>query len=303
MRRWPARVLETDQTEWGLLDPRELDLADRAAWLAPAVRGDRGQVEQVLVNLCVNARDAMPDGGRLTLRVGARNLEAEQVERHPWARAGEHAWLCVEDTGGGIGPEVLERMFEPFFTTKPHGTGLGLASAYGIIKQHGGIVRVDSRVGVGTRFEVFLPAAHESGVAALASEPEEVRGGTETILVAQDEPAVLYVVLRVLGAAGYEVLTAEDGAHALELFRAHSQRISLALLDASLPEQSGADLAHEVRALRPNVGIILSTEPGDEEMAGPAHVDEVVPKPYEPDELLRSVRRVLDRQASARRGG
>lgn len=263
------------------------------------VLGDRGQLEQVLVNLCVNARDAMPNGGRLAIHVTERELEPRHRESHPWARPGRHVVVSVRDSGAGISPEVIDRVFEPFFTTKPHGTGLGLASAWGIVKQHGGVLRVESELGAGARFDVYLPLAEAAEPAPATDAPVEVRGGTETILVAEDEPAVSYVVGRILEGAGYRVLTAEDGASAVDLFRRERASVSLLVLDSVMPHKSGAEVAVEVRALAPNVGIILSSGYSDALTEAPAasEFDEVLPKPYEPDQLLRAIRSVLDTRA------
>jgi signal transduction histidine kinase/ActR/RegA family two-component response regulator len=261
------------------------------------VQGDRGQLEQVLINLCVNARDAMPDGGQLTIRVHEEDVDHR--EDHPWARPGRHAVVSVRDTGAGIAPELMNRLFEPFFTTKAHGTGLGLASAYGIVKHHGGVLRVESRLGSGATFAVFLPSTTGDAIAPETQVPAEIRGGAETILVAEDEPAVSYVVARILEGAGYDVLTAEDGVLAVDLFRQERDRVALVLLDSVMPRLSGPEVAVRVRELRPNVGIILSSGYSDALAQAPADptIDDVLPKPYEPDQLLAAVRHVLDSRA------
>jgi len=266
------------------------------------VRGDRGQLEQVLVNLCVNARDAMQAGGCLSVRVSEREIDARHRDAHPWVSARRHVVVSVHDTGDGIAPEVVHRVFEPFFTTKPQGTGLGLASAYGVVKQHGGLLHVQSELGVGTTFELWLPRAESAEATEPEDAPVSVRGGSETVLVAEDESAVSYVVVRILEGAGYRVIVAEDGARAVELFTSERAHVALALLDSVMPKKGGVEVAKELRELEPRVGIILSSGYSDvltEAPPGPLF-DAVLPKPYEPDQLLVTIRGVLDARARRR---
>ena len=277
------------------LIPESIEIDFIAAHHLPLVLADRGQLEQVVMNLSVNARDAMPDGGRLVLETETVVINGRFRESHPWARAGRYVLLTVSDTGTGIPPEHLDRVFDPFFTTKELGTGLGLATVYGIIKRHGGLIHVYSEPGQGTTFKIYLPIS-ERGAAQVGSKLENVvRGGTETILVAEDDELVRAMVVRILVEAGYRLLTAHDGVSAVEVFRAHSGEIDLILLDAVMPRRSGAEALSDIRALAPHVRVVMSS--GYSSTVGNALTTLDVgflPKPYEPDALLRAVRRALD---------
>jgi two-component system cell cycle sensor histidine kinase/response regulator CckA len=262
----------------------------------PRVLGDRGQLEQVVVNLCINARDAMPTGGRLVLETEQVVINGKFRETHPWARPGRYVLISVSDTGTGISPEHLDRIFEPFFTTKEMGTGLGLSSAYGVVKQHGGLLHVYSEPNNGTTFKVYLPVAERDAAEVGPKIEEPVRGGAETILLAEDETAVRRVVKLILSEAGYKVIEAANGAIAVELFKATAAAIDLVLLDAVMPEKSGSQAAAEIYAIRPDVALILSSGYSDVLASDPTAVAdlEFLAKPYEPDTLLRVVRRTLD---------
>ncbi len=262
----------------------------------PRVLGDRGQLEQVIVNLCINARDAMANGGRLVLETELVVINGKFRESHPWARPGRYVLISVSDTGVGILPELVDRIFEPFFTTKELGTGLGLSSAYGIVKQHAGLLHVYSEPGNGSTFKVYLPIAERNAAEVGPKIEEPVRGGCETILLAEDEAPVRKVVALILSEAGYTVMQATNGAQAVELFRASPSEIDLVLLDAVMPEKSGAQAASEIRALRPNIALILSSGYSDVLASDPKAISDLafLAKPYEPDMLLRVVRRTLD---------
>ncbi len=270
----------------------------------PAAWADRGQIEQVLMNLCLNARDAMPDGGRLTIETGAGELDAEDCRTCPWARPGRYVFLSVADTGHGIPTDIQDRIFEPFFTTKQpaNGTGLGLASAYAIVKRHRGIIRFDSRPGRGASFRVHLPAAGAVAAEARRRTPAPAPGGSETILVAEDEELVRRLAERVLGDAGYRVLPARDGDEAVRLFHQHADRIHLALLDVVMPKRSGPAVCRAIRSRRPALPVLFSSGHTANHLppaTGSQPAPDVIAKPYTPDELLRRVRQVLD--APARR--
>ena len=235
----------------------QLNLHSRPLW----VRADPGMIDQVLLNLSVNARDAMPTGGQLIIDTGEKTLTAEQALRNPEAAPGRHVWISVRDTGEGIPPEVLPRIFEPFFTTKAvgKGTGLGLATVFGIVKQHGGWIEVFSVVGRGTTFQVYLPAcacpASEAVVAEAAPKPQ---GGTETILLVEDESTVRQVAQVVLQRAGYRVLGAPDGPSALALSRQHESAIDLLLTDLVMPEgMDGRAVAEQLLLDRPGLKVIF----------------------------------------------
>lgn len=262
------------------------------------VRGDTGQLEQVIINLCVNARDAIPAAGTVAIEVTAPEINQAFVSEHRWARAGRFVRISVADDGSGMSNDVQERAFDPFFTTKQpgKGTGLGLATVYGIVQQHSGFIEIDSEVGRGTTVSVYLP--QHVGRADARSKPDEPAAvaGNETVLVAEDDAAVLRVVVKTLEGAGYRVLTAHDGAEALRLFRAHSTEIGLVLLDVVMPNMTGPDAAAAIRAVRPEVAVVFSTGYADAEAAAALERDDtpVLHKPYPPATLLCEVRRVLD---------
>lgn len=265
------------------------------------VRADPGMVEQVLLNLAVNARDAMPSGGVLGLKLSSRSLPANIPTGHPEARAGEFICLSVADTGCGIPPENLRRIFEPFFTTKEvgKGTGLGLATVYGIVKQHEGWIEVSSQPGHGACFEVFLPALYPA-VVAPAPQPVQrsVRGGSETILVVEDEAPVREVVCALLTAYGYRVIEARSGAQALQLWGQSHPEIDLLLTDLVMPERvSGRQLAERLLAECPGLKVIF-TSGHSAEVLGKDFVLQpglmYLQKPYRPDKLAQAVRDALD---------
>ena len=268
-------------------------------------RADAGMLEQVLLNLVVNARDAMPDGGRLEVATGEATLTAAEAGLFPDLAPGRHVWLRVTDTGSGIPPEHRARIFDPFFTTKGvgKGTGLGLATVFGIVKQHHGAITVVSEVGRGTTFQVFLPtkeAAILAPVAAAAILP--VRGSGETILVVEDEASLRQLNRRVLERAGYRVLEAADGVEGQRLGEEHSGVIQLLFTDIMMPGGvSGHMLAARLRAKNPRLPVIftsgydVSTAGLDLSLeAGQDFLQKPVPLP----QLLETVRRSLDRQAS-----
>jgi signal transduction histidine kinase len=265
----------------------------------PQVEGDAAQLDQVFMNLCINAREAMPSGGRITLETEQVVLNGPFVAAHPWAKPGRYVLTTVTDTGVGMPRDVQEHVFEPFFTTKKErgGTGLGLAVAYGVIRQHGGLLHCYSEVGVGTSFKVYLPAyARAAGDVGHKVEAAVPRGN-ERILVAEDDPAVRAMTVRVLKGAGYDVVAVENGAAAA---RSASEGVfALVLLDVVMPEMSGREAFKAVRAAQPAARIVLASgytadiDIGDLLANGGVFLQ----KPYDPDELLRMVRRVLDGQA------
>jgi PAS domain S-box-containing protein len=256
----------------------------------PAFRADVVQVEQVLMNLCINARDALDGAGRITVETGAAELD------DPEAR-GRFVYVSVTDDGAGMSPEVRERAFEPFFTTKGpgQGTGLGLAVVYGIVKRHGGFVRIEAPPPTGTRISVYFPADDSvETVAAAKPAPVAAIGGTETILIAEDEASVRRVVVMVLQNAGYTVLVASDGREAIDQVITHGPRISLALLDVVMPTMTGSEAAAVIREHHPHVRILFTTGYSDATTLAPEGVASIVRKPYEPGDLLRRVRAALD---------
>jgi two-component system, cell cycle sensor histidine kinase and response regulator CckA len=269
---------------------------------AALVMADRGQVEQIVMNLAVNARDAMPEGGTLAISTEQVTLDDAAARLRPGARPGKFICLSVRDTGGGIAPENLQRIFEPFFTTKAigHGTGLGLAMVFGIVQQHEGWIEVESGAGTGTRFRVMLPATtgqvpapgHRSASAPPA------RGGRETVLLVEDEATVREFAVAVLQGHGYRVLQAGSGVEALEVWKWHGPRIALLFTDLVLPDGlSGVELAARLRQEKPALKVVLTSgyakAPMGEEFRPPAGM-QFIHKPYKPQVLALTVREALD---------
>ncbi len=275
----------------------DIELATLLGPEAHCVRADPSQLEQVLVNLAVNARDAMPAGGKLVLETHSVSL----MEGDPSLLLPPGRWVRISvcDTGQGIAPAVRAHLFEPFFTTKEpgKGTGLGLATCYGIVEQCGGHIFVDSRPGAGARFDVFLPQVEGAPVRARASAPSSPPRGSETVLLVEDEPLVREVAARTLRAQGYAVIEAGDGGEALARARAHSSPIHLLVADVVMPRMGGVELAERLRAERPDTRVLhvsgylersLPTTP--KPPAGTAFLQ----KPFLPEQLARKVRAVLE---------
>ncbi len=269
---------------------------------APAlgnVRGDRGQIEQVFMNLCINARDAMPRGGRITLEVDEADLDADYCAAHPWATTGRFVRVAVTDTGIGMDRATLARIFDPFFTTKPKdkGTGLGLAIVYGIVRKHGGLINVYSEVGVGTTFRVFLPVQARGAADAGGTHSAAVAGGRGTILLAEDDLSVGKLAKRVLEKAGYTVLAADDGARAWQLYCDRAAEIDLVVLDAIMPGLSGREIYEKVRERDPHKPVLFCSGYSAGTIQPeffPAGEVKMLGKPYNPNELLRIVAELLE---------
>ena len=273
------------------------------------VTADRGQIEQVIMNLAVNARDAMPKGGRLILETANVDLDDDYVRRHVGARPGPHVMLAVSDTGTGIPREIQSQIFEPFFTTKEpgKGTGLGLATVYGIVKQSGGYIEVDSESGRGTTFRIYLPRCDAEPVAAeRGSRPEVGAGGTETILLVEDEEGVRELARDILRASGYTVLEARNGAEALLLCERHQGPLDLLLTDVVMPRMSGRELAERLTPLRPDLSVLYMSGYTDDAVIRHGVLDAgtaFLQKPFTPVTLVQRVRETLDlagREAGAR---
>jgi nitrogen-specific signal transduction histidine kinase/CheY-like chemotaxis protein len=262
------------------------------------VRGDPTQLHQVLLNLCVNSRDAMPEGGTLTLTV-KNVLLAEDCRHHgPDARPGPHVRITVTDSGTGIPPEHMDKLFDPFFTTKEvgKGTGLGLATVAGIVKRHGGFVGVQSELGKGTTFEIHLPsapvAAEQSNMAPAELPP---RGRDQLILVVDDEPNIRCMVRTILVRRGYRVLTACDGREAAAMVDAHASELKLVITDIDMPVMDGINLIRLLRPRYPALKVIVSTgiqstlRPGRDDDLKNLGVETVMQKPYSAEEIFRAV--------------
>jgi PAS domain S-box-containing protein len=280
-----------------------IDLQCRYADRLPFVRADAGMIEQVLLNLAVNARDAMPRGGRLLITTDTASLDAAYAQTHPEASAGEFVCLTVTDTGTGISPEHLPRIFEPFFTTKElgKGTGLGLATVYGIVTQHRGWVDVSSQPGAGATFKIYLPVIPPPPAAAAASQADtEVPGGTETILLVEDDYAVRVITRRVLESHGYKIHEATTAREALEVWRSRADEIALLLTDIVMPQGvTGRDLTDELRAQKPALKVVFmsgysAAVIGTDTAFFQRTKSYFLQKPFSSQVLLQTVRRCLD---------
>jgi two-component system cell cycle sensor histidine kinase/response regulator CckA len=277
----------------------DIELVSRLHPALSPVKADPTQMEQVLMNLAVNARDAMPRGG--TLLMETCNVEPADVcaQEHSGIPAGRCVMLSVTDTGQGMDKETLEHVFEPFFTTKElgKGTGLGLATVYGIVAQSGGNITVSSEPGKGTTFKVWLPAETALAETLVEAPLEEVVGGSETILLAEDEPTLREVTRVFLESFGYRVLEAIDVEHALELARTYAQPIHLILTDVIMPRLSGRQLAEQILVLRPGIKVLYMTGYTDDmvvhhEVLEPGVA--ILQKPFDKNRLARKIRLVLD---------
>ena len=281
-----------------------IDLATHTPSTPLCVTVDPNRLEQVVLNLATNARDAMPEGGTLTLAVGGRDLTASGEGRRQLP-PGRYAELSVADTGGGIAPELLDRVFDPFFTTKEQGagTGLGLATVYGIVKQSGGDIEVESAPGTGTVFRIYLPLVPCEKAAAPASpSPNDAQVGSETILLVEDDASAASLMDRVLGNAGYRVLVAEDGVAALEVVARHGlEGVDMLLTDVVMPRLGGLELARRLREQRPDLPVLFASGYSEETVMGDRAVRgdfNLLQKPFSPRELRTRVRGVLDGAAN-----
>jgi two-component system, cell cycle sensor histidine kinase and response regulator CckA len=281
----------------------DIDLKIRAGADLWRVRADAGQLEQVVMNLVLNARDAMPTGGMLTIELANVVLDKTYVDAHPEAQAGEHVLLGITDTGCGMDAAIRSRIFEPFFTTKgpEQGTGLGLATVFGIVKQSRGHVEAYSELGVGSVFKVYLPRERDSvRSATVAADVHVPRQGTETLLLAEDEDGVRALARMVLAENGYIVLEARNGAEALRICDQHPGKIHLLLTDVVMPNMSGRQLAERMRTRRPETKVLYLSGYTDDAIVRHGVLQADVPflqKPYTPSALAQKVREVLDRHA------
>jgi signal transduction histidine kinase/CheY-like chemotaxis protein len=267
----------------------------------PQVRADAGMIEQVLMNLVLNSRDAMPDGGQLRIETAAVAVDAEAARKKPDASPGQYARLSVLDAGCGIPPENMTRIFEPFFTTKEvgKGTGLGLATVYGIVAQHRGWVDVESRVGHGTAIHVLLPALAALQPAAVTPPaPDRVAGGAETILLVEDDAPLRSLARAALQRFGYRVMEASSGVSALKMWQVRQSEIQLLVTDIVMPEGlTGLDLAGKLRADRPALPVLFTSGYSTDFFKTDTVLREgnnFLQKPYKPEDLARAVRACLD---------
>ena len=265
------------------------------------VMADAGQMEQVLLNLATNARDAMPKGGSLTIKTELKEIDDEFIDAYSYGKPGTYAVISIADTGTGIDKEKQDRIFDPFFTTKEvgKGTGLGLSIAYGIIKQHNGYIKVYSEPGKGTTFKILLPVIENTAEKKTEADTlTSMRGGTETILIAEDDVSLRKLTKTVLEALGYCVITAEDGADAITKFMENKDKIALVILDMIMPKKSGKEAYEEISKTRSEIktlfvsGYTMDTIK-TEEIAESGF--DFLNKPVAPNDLIRKVREILDR--------
>jgi two-component system, cell cycle sensor histidine kinase and response regulator CckA len=269
---------------------------DPNLWVAMA---DTGQIGQVLMNLLVNARDALPDGGCIKIATENVTISEEEVKPLSEARPGEYICLSVSDNGLGMSTEVQQRIFEPFFTTKSpgHGTGLGLSVVYGIVTGHHGWIDVESSEGKGTKFRVYLPQFKGQAAKERETTNEALPHGKEKILIVDDQQIILDVGGAILKRAGYQVLTAEDGIKAIELYKANPDEIDLVILDLSMPRMSGRETLIELRKLNPKLKVMISSGYDDRNS-----ITDLISKgacgflqkPYRIHQILQAVRKVID---------
>ena len=267
----------------------------------PTIRADQGQVEQVLMSLSLNARDAMPGGGQLVVETQEAWLDEEYVKQYPYMKSGRYAVLSVSDTGMGMDEETRERIFEPFFTTKgpDKGTGLGLAVVYGIVKQHNGFIHVYSEPGKGTTFRTYFPTVDFPPDPKAVASREIVRGGNETILLAEDDESVRHLTEQTLSSYGYRVLSSCDGDEAVGMLRRHGEEIAMVVLDVVMPKMGGKQAYAEMIKTFPGMKVLFMSGYSADAIHDSFVLRPGIPflqKPFGPGDLARKIREVLDRK-------
>ncbi|MDH4231863.1 MAG: PAS domain S-box protein [Nitrospirota bacterium] len=277
----------------------DIELMTRLTDKALPVMVDTGQIEQVLMNLCTNARDAMPNGGCLSVVTKTVHLDEDYIAASGIEKAGIYALMSVSDSGKGMDETTRLRIFEPFFTTKEvgKGTGLGLAIVYGIIKQHGGHITVYSEPGKGTTFKIYLPLVEPVEEAEATAEMIVPKGGTETILVAEDNEDVRKLERKVLEGVGYTVIEAVDGEDAINKFEENKERIQLALLDVIMPKKSGKEVYDRIKKVKPGMKILFTSGYTSDVISTKGILEEkmsFISKPVSPNDLLVKIREILD---------
>lgn len=293
-------ILDTNRLLRPLIS-EDIELVTRLSADLWTVRADLVQIQQVLINLTINARDAMPTGGQLVIETANVMLGYTDAHQHFGMTAGDYVTFAISDTGVGMDATVQAHLFEPFFTTKEpgRGTGLGLATSYGIVKQHGGNIRFQSAPGHGTTFIIYLPRAVEAADVQTSTEstPQVVRG-TETILLVEDESMVRALAARVLRAQGYRVLEAANGYEALQLAREYTESIQLLLTDVVMPRMGGKALAEQLRAFLPTIKVLFTSGYAHDTIVDRGGLEpgvELIQKPFSPAQLAQKVRAVLDK--------
>ncbi len=279
----------------------DIDFTTRLSDTPPIVTADAGQIEQALMNLATNARDAMPDGGSLSISTGKFEMGEDFFRAHGFGKTGMFALIEVSDTGTGMDKKTRDRIFEPFFSTKGpgKGTGLGLAITYGIVKQHDGFINVHSDPGKGSTFRIFLPLAPKAAEAESAISALPIRRGSETILLVEDDEMVRELTKTILENHGYRVIVAVDGQDGIDRFSLHEREIDLLVLDVIMPRKSGKEVYQAVKSVRPDMNILfISGYPADmiDRKGILDDKSQLILKPVSPLELLRKIREILDRK-------
>ena len=280
--------------------PRSIEINTRIARQPCILLGDVTQIQQVLMNLCVNARDAMPQGGMLTIGLEKKELDEAGAKFHPKAKPGNYVVISVKDTGTGIPPELVDKIFDPFFTTKPlgQGTGLGLPTVLGIAENHGGFVHLETQPGTGTTFFVHIPAAPGDALGGenAAGGVDAGKGNGELILVVDDEPSVRKLTSAILGRNGYRTLTAAEGREGIKIYEQNRQNVRLVVSDLMMPQMDGPSMLRGLRELNPDLRSIIITGLGEENRiaeARAAGADMILNKPFAADQLLMSVKQLI----------
>jgi PAS domain S-box-containing protein len=263
------------------------------------VCADRGQIEQIIMNLCVNGRDAMPEGGELMIKSETQVIDDNFCVLHTWAKPGAYVVLSISDSGIGMDEETQQRIFEPFFTSKKEGegTGLGLSTVYGIVRQHDGMIRVESELGKGTTFNIYLPKSESRPTEPQAKTGDAVLGGNEVILLAEDDDFVRNASQRILESAGYTVLSAHNGDEALDLFRRREAEVDMAVLDVVMPVLGGRAALEGIRRIRPDVPVLFASGYSSSDIHTDFILDkgmQLIRKPYRRKEFLKKIREMLD---------
>ncbi|MGD0207593.1 MAG: response regulator [Verrucomicrobiota bacterium] len=289
IKKMLCRLIGEDIEFCTLLDPA-----------AGHIKADPGQIEQVIMNLAVNARDAMPAGGKLTVTTANTTLDKNHLKKFPDMGAGDYVMLAIADTGTGMSEEVKAHLFEPFFTTKPSGkgTGLGLATCFGIVKQNTGHIDVHSELGSGTTFKIYFPQVQSAlEPARVRNQPTEVAGGNETVLLVEDEPVVRELAVATLREKGYTVVEAVNGEEGLRLARQHDGKIDLVLADVVMPVMGGKEMADALRTSHPDTKVLFTSGYTEDALGHHGVLRPGIlflPKPYLTATLARKVREVLD---------
>jgi CheY-like chemotaxis protein len=278
--------------------PRSIEIrtdTQKDIWI---ISGDATQLHQVIMNLCVNARDAMPEGGILSISAENLLIDENYARMNIDAKVGQYVVITVSDTGTGIPPEILDRIFDPFFTTKQpgKGTGLGLSTSLAIVKSHGGFINVYSEVGKGTVFKVYLPVVKTTEVQKVEEQLELLAGHGELILVVDDEAMVRQITSSILETHGYKVLTANDGKEAIKVYKQNREKIKAVLMDMMMPVMDGQACIRALRRVNPDIKIIAVSGLAEKEKLAKVavtHVKAFLPKPYVAKKLLKTIHEVI----------